>query len=169
MATGFSFHKLSLLLAATLGLAAALPACSGSQAPKSNILKPIEERRARAMIQQVVDRQGQRPAAGRTIKLPGDGELIEDVTLAGTSYGVAYMTADEATKAGAAVPKYNPESQQLRLVRGGNQEVVLVLYEQAYMYDAGDAHSTTAVTAERKLKRDVEDFIMHVVKQGKVE
>lgn len=132
-------------------------------------MKSIEERRARAVIEQVVRQQGARAERGRVVKLQGDAVLTEEFALEVAPYGIAYLTAEEASKAGDSIPAYNPESQQLRLVRGQDKEVVLVLYEQAYKYDAGDAHSATAVTAERKLQRDVEDFMMHVVRQGKSE
>ena len=156
------------LLIATFAL---LPvaACKPAAAPASQVMKSIEERRARAVIEQVLRRQGDSAGRGRTIKLPGEATLAEEFSLGTKPYGIAYLTVEEASKVGDSIPAYNPDSQQLRLVRGQDKEVVLVLYEQAYKYDAGSAHSTTAVTAERKLQRDVEDFMMHVVRQGKNE
>ena len=157
----------ALLVALACGLPAA--ACTPPKAPASQVMKSIEERRARAVIEQVIARQGFPPQSGRVVKLRGDVTLTEELAVQGTAYGVAYLTAVEAEKLADAVPRYNPDSQQLRLVRGQQHEVVLVLYEQAYQYDAGGTHSKTAVTAERKLQRDVEDFMMHVVKQQKAQ
>ena len=144
----------------------ALAGCGGGQKP-STAMKPIEERRARGVIEKTLLDNDARPTKGRVVKLNGGVELVEDMAIEGEKYGIAYLTEPEAAKAGSAVPAYQRESQQLRLVPGQGGTITLILYEQNYRYDAGDTHSTTAVTAEKRLGRDVADFILHVVKQRK--
>ena len=51
----------------------------------------------------------------------------------------------------------------MRISRLGDVSVLL-LYDDAYQYDAGETHTVTAVAAERKLGKDVADFITRVVK-----
>jgi len=90
------------------------------------------------------------------------------MAIAGESYGIAYLTEREAGKVGTSVPEYRPDEEQLRLVSGTEGSITLILYEQNYRYDAGETHETTAITAEKRLARDVSDFVLHVVKQHKV-
>jgi hypothetical protein len=156
-------HLASMILAA----ASALAGCSGGQARPSSVLKPIEERRARGLIEQALSDNGMRPKQGRVVDLPGGTKLVEEMAIDGEVYGVAYVTAQEAAQLGDAVPAYQADNDQLRLVQGSGGAIVLVLYEQNYRYDAGDEHSTNIITAEKKLSRDVSDFVVHVVKQRK--
>lgn len=131
-------------------------------------MKPIEERRARGVIERTLLDNGMRPAKGRVVQLQDGSELTEDMAIDGESYGIAYLTEREAGKVGASVPDYQPDEEQLRLVSGTDGTITLILYEQNYSYDAGETHETTAITAEKRLARDVSDFVLHVVKQHKV-
>lgn len=131
-------------------------------------MRPVEERRARAVIEKAISGEGMSPAPPRDVTLDGGAVLSEDMSVADTKYGVAYLTVPEAKALGASIPPYEPDREELRLVRGTDGEVVLILYEQAYEYDAGETHTVTAVTAEAKLDRDVGDFVLHVVKPDKV-
>jgi hypothetical protein len=154
---------------ATLIVAAVLftTACSGGQAHPNTEMRPLEERRARGVIERALLDNGMRPAEGRLVTLPGNAELTEDLAIEGERYGIAYMTAQETERAGSAVPKFNPDNEQLRLVPGQDGTITLVLYEQSYRYDAGETHEATVITAENKLSRDVSDFVLHVVRQRK--
>jgi len=143
-------------------------ACSGGQNRPETVMRPIEERRARGVIEQTLVDNGMRPAKGRVVQLQDGSELAEDMAIAGESYGIAYLTEREAGKVGTPVPEYRPDEEQLRLVSGTEGSITLILYEQNYRYDAGETHETTAITAEKRLARDVSDFVLHVVKQHKV-
>jgi hypothetical protein len=156
----------AVLASLTLTVVAPLAACGGGQRP-TTAMKPIEERRARGVIEKALVDNGMRPATGRVVKLNGGVELVEDMAIEGEKYGIAYLTEPEAAKAGSAVPAYQRESEQLRLVPGQGGTITLIVYEQNYRYDAGDTHATNAVTAEKRLSRDVADFVLHVVKQRK--
>jgi hypothetical protein len=155
---------LALVLSLSAPLAAA---CSGAQDRPTTAMKPIEERRARGVIERALLDSGARPAQGRVVSLVSGGEVVEDLALDGETYGIAYLTEGEQKKLHPNVPSYVIDDDQLRLVRGVDGAITLLLYEQAYHYDAGDTHETTALTAERKLSRDVADFVLHVVKQRK--
>jgi len=154
------YALVAVLLAAGLG-------CGGAQR-RTQQLRPLEERRARALIEEAMTDNGEKPSRPRQIILPSGQALSEDMAIEGSRYGVAYVTAPEAAEVSGSIPAYDPDATELKLVRGQNGEVVLVLYEQSYRYDAGETHSTNAVTAERTLKRDVNDYLLHVVKPDKV-
>ena len=84
----------------------------------------------------------------------------------GRKYGVAYVTPNERSALGAALPSRSAEmGDALQLVHGigGDAETrVLILHDTEYRYDdqVGTAHEETTITAERKLARDVRDFLV---------
>jgi hypothetical protein len=149
-----------LPLVAALGLTA----CDDAKAPSVE-LKPLEERRAHAIIERVVNDNGGHARPGRDLNL-GGWTLHEDAVVGDGPYGVAYVTAEEVRDSKGQIPPYEPERQELRLVRPGDA-IVLILYAEAYRYDVGEEHSATIVTAEKKMERDISDFIIHGVKMGK--
>lgn len=155
-----------LVLAATMctGLAS-IVGCGPAQS-RAVSLKPLEERRARAIIENAIIDNGETPVRPRIVDVSGK-QLTEDMAIEGGTYGVAYVTREEEATLAGAVPDRDPEATDLQLVRGANGEVVLVVWEQNYRFDESSEHTATAVTAERKLRRDVSDFVLHVVKQGK--
>jgi len=150
----------------SLALALSLLACSGAKAPDS-ILKPLEERRAQKIMQDAIHGSGEKPAPGRLHTLRTGASLREDVAIAGGPYGIAYVSEQEARELGKAIDSFDPQREDLYLLKPAQDAIVLVLYERAYRYDAGDAHTVTAVTAERKLAKDVTDYVLHVVQRRK--
>ncbi|HHH30810.1 MAG TPA: hypothetical protein ENK57_21040 [Polyangiaceae bacterium] len=153
-------------LAATLCTAFLSIAGCGPAQNRAVSLKPLEERRARAIIERAIIDNGETPVRPRVVEVSGK-ELTEDMAIEGGTYGVAYITREEDKALAGAIPARDPEATELRLVRGAKGEVVLVVWEQNYRFDESSEHTATAVTAERKLARDVSDFVLHVVKQGK--
>jgi hypothetical protein len=151
------------LCAGSLGMASL--GCGAGQA-KAVSLKPLEERRARAIIEEAIQSSGESPAQPRVIVVGGK-DLTEDMAIDGGTYGIAYVTREEEQALAGAIPARDPDATDLQLVRGEKGEVVLVVWEQHYRFDESSEHTATAVTAERKLRRDVSDFVLHVVKQGK--
>jgi hypothetical protein len=143
------------------------PACSPAAGPDT-VLRPLEERRARAIIEEAIKAGGLAPTPPRIIKLrANDGELSEDMRIGEGPYAVAYITAGEEKKLAGLIAARDPDTQDLRLEQGRDGEIVLIVWAQNYRFDQGHDHTATAVTAERKLRRDVADFIEHVVKPGK--
>ena len=104
--------------------------------------------------------------AGRQLTL-ADGKRLEvDIGASAFKYGVAYVTRTERSALGNALPQPPPgQEDALQLVRGAGEEAearVLVLYDTSYTYDdqVGIEHEETTLTAERKLSRDVRDFLV---------
>jgi hypothetical protein len=132
------------------------------------VLKPLEERRARAIIEEAIRAGGMDPTPPHVIKLKrNDAQLSEDMRIGEGPYSIAYLTYDEEKKLAGSIAARDPQAVDLRLEPGADGEIVLILWAQNYRFDEGEEHTATAITAERKLRRDVADFIQHVVKPGK--
>jgi len=156
--------RLFSLVALTTSMASVVGCASAPH--RAAELKPLEERRARAIIEKAILDSGSKPQQPRVVKVNAR-ELTMDMAIAGGPYGVAYITRAEAKQLGDVLPRRDPDSDQLRLVRGEDGAVVLIVWEVDYRFDFSSSHSATAVAAEGKLKRDVADFVQHVVKPGK--
>jgi hypothetical protein len=143
-----------------------LGACGGAPPRTANPTRPLDERRAIQVIITAFRNEQDRPVGGRQVEIQPGKFLEVDVGSAGRKYGVAYVTAAERHALGDALPRPVPGMEDaLQLVRGLNDEVdakILVLHDTNYLYDdqVGSDHEATVVTAERKLARDVQDFIV---------
>jgi hypothetical protein len=141
-------------------------ACSSPPPRTANPTKPLDERRAVHVIIEAFRDERDRPVGGRTIEIQPGKFLEMDVGSAGRKYGVAYVTAAERQSLGDALPRPLPGMEDaLQLVRGIGDEAdakILILHDTNYMYDdhLGTSHEATILTAERKLARDVRDFIV---------
>ncbi len=157
----------SYVLAASLVL---LLACGEQPARAPHPTRPLGEARARALIAQVIQEQGDSPAAGRRIALPKARELQVDVTVAGHMYGIAFITAEERPRLGTGVPAPDVGSNALQLVRDvtNHQARILVLHDTNYMTDeqAGDDRDVSSVVVEHRLQRDVRDFLAEAKRQN---
>jgi hypothetical protein len=82
------------------------------------------------------------------------------VAAAGRGFGVAYLTADDWAKAGDALPP-RPTNGSLVVAVGEGGTRVLCLFADDYGEDddMGDAHRATTLAADRRLARDVRDFL----------
>lgn len=161
-------RRRALLVGAILGTAvigSALSGCAAS-APPAVALKPLDHRRALGLIERAIRTNGEQPVVGRTVKLRDGTPLQESFAIAASPYGVVYVTEEQATRLAGALPARNPDNEKLTLHPSENA-ITLVLYQDTYRYDTGEAHTVTAVTAENQLQKDVTDFIHHVVKQRK--
>ena len=138
-------------------------ACGKPKTPHgAEDLRSVDELRARALIQETLATSGLKALAGTEEPL-GDKKVEVDVWIDGERYGIAYVAEDEEGVLGSALPKAAGKMLPLLTLEGGRN--VLVLYAHDYQYDAGASHATTSVTAERKIKRDVTDFAVQVVKK----
>lgn len=155
------FAVLTLLL----GGACALTACETPAARSANATRSLDERRAIAIIQKAMQREGARPGPSREVTLVDGAPLRVDVSVSGHDYGVAYVTASDLAAAGSSVPPPNKKDERLRLIRAGEdgEAHIVLLYQSNYVYDdlVGADHEQTTITAERSLSRDVQDFITH--------
>ncbi|MEJ7732349.1 MAG: hypothetical protein WKG00_24485 [Polyangiaceae bacterium] len=151
------------------GLAVGGLGCGGSQVPVAIPTHPIDEGRAIEVIRQAMIAYGAEPGPGRQITLANGSVLQVDVGVQDHQFGIAYVTSADAQALGTGIPPPNRKDERLRLARGGaDGEVrVVLLYQENYRYDdlAGEAHTLTAISSERSLARDVQDFITHARSQ----
>jgi len=149
-----------------LATIASLAACTPARAPGETVMKPLEERRARGILVRVIENSGKPVKPGRTFTMAEGFKLVEDARIGGTPYGIAYITGEEREAAGEQLPKYDPESALLRILRPADGAIVLVLHDLAYKFDARGDDDATSVTAEKTFERDVGDFLENVVATG---
>lgn len=151
---------------AILALGVLLAGCGPGEAKAPNPTRPLDERRAVEIIRRAVRNEGEAPDTGRDEPVASGGKTLHiDVGVKGHSYGVAYVTSEDAEALGDAIPAPNKKDEKLKLVRVGadGEARVVLLYQQNYRYDdlTGEAHEQTTITAESSLARDVQDFITH--------
>jgi hypothetical protein len=126
----------------------------------------LDEQRAIRVIIRAFHDQNAAPVPGRQVELPAGKPLKIDVGSQGRKYGVAYVTGAERLSLGAALPERDPAlGDALQLVRGkgaDSEARVLILYDEDYLYDdhIGTEREETTITAEKKLARDVRDFLV---------
>jgi hypothetical protein len=149
-----------------------LGACSGPPPRTANPTRPLDERRAVDIVIRAFHEERDRPVPGRKVTLAEGKQLEVDVGSQGKKYGVAYVTANERVALGAALPPRDPAmGDALQLVRGmanDNDARILVLHDTEYLYDdqVGTEHEESTITAERKLARDVRDFVVRAHAEG---
>jgi hypothetical protein len=158
--------RLHLALAALAALAITTLGCGPGEAKAPNPTRPLDERRAIEVIRRAIKSEGMDPAPGRDEPLPSARKPIHiDVGVAGRSFGVAYISQEDAEALGDALPAPNKRDEKLKIVRCGDdaQTRVVLLFQQNYLYDdqIGEAHEQTTITAERSLARDTEDFMTY--------
>jgi hypothetical protein len=152
---------------AALGvLGAAALGCGPGEAKAPNPTRPLDERRAIEVIRRAIKSEGMDPAAGRDEPIPSSAKPIHiDVGVAGRSFGVAYISQEDAEALGSAIPAPNKKDEKLKIVRAGNdgETRVVLLFQQNYLYDdqIGEAHEQTTISAERALGRDAQDFVTY--------
>lgn len=149
-----------------LGFVGALPCCSSPPPRQANPTRPLDEQRAVRVIIRAFHDQNDAPVPGRQVELPTGKPLKVDVGSMGHKYGVAYVTGAERLALGDALQPRDPSmGDALQLVRGTGQDAearILLLYDEDYLYDdhVGTEREETTITAERKLERDVRDFLV---------
>jgi hypothetical protein len=146
--------------------------CSNPPPRAANPTRALDERRAIQVIATAFRDERDAPAPGRSVELAAGKALEVDVGADGHKYGVAYITPTERQRLGVALPPRNPSmGDALQLVRGTGADAdarILVLYDSDYLYDdfIGAEREATTITAERKLARDVRDFLVRAHAEG---
>lgn len=147
-------------------LVLALLACAGPPPKTANPTRPLDERRAVEVIARAFRAERDQPVPGNPIALSEGKTLNVDVVSSGRKYGVAYVTENERRDLAEALPARDASlGDALQLVRGMGDDAeatVLVLHDTDYIYDdhVGTERESSSVTAERKLERDVRDFVV---------
>lgn len=155
---------------AVTGIALFSPACSSPPPKQPNATRPLDQAEAIGHIAAAIRQEGESPAGARPIALPRGQQLIADVTLSGKRFAIAYVTVDERRQLGKSVPPHDVGSNALQLVRDVNNRDtrVLVLHDLNYMTDeqSGEEREVSSVVVERRLERDVRDFVVEARRQG---
>jgi|GEM_PF-2279470 len=152
--------------ATALALTVALTsACTREGARSPNRARPVDEARAVNLIATTLTSAGERPRPGRSVRLASGRALGVDVTVEGHRYGISYLTASDLADLSPRddLPPHMPDG-DLPIAQGSGPDrdvVVLVLFADDYLHDdlAGDRHERTAIAAERRIQRDVRDFL----------
>jgi hypothetical protein len=133
--------------------------------------KLLSESQALLAIQEALVRAGALAERGFQVTL--DGRAFEaDVHFAKPPFAIEWVSEDDRRELGALLPVGTPES-PLQIVSAAGLEgavQVLVLDAQAYAYEANPLRVQRGAggieEAERKLRRDVDDFLDYVRDQG---
>lgn len=147
-----------------LVLTLSLPGCGG-EAPKApNILRPIDEPHAVAIMARVFRDFGFDPVRNRVIAFgDNDGSLSLDVAAKDKRFGIAYITWQDADKLGDALPKRgDPDAIIVVHGNGDDSDVhAALLFAADYMQDdlSGESHTSTSIAAEQKLELATKDIL----------
>jgi hypothetical protein len=117
------------------------------------------------VIAEAYRESGMTPSPGRDVRLTTGRTVRVDVGTEGRKYGVAYLTSVDQSSLDAKndLPPHTPGG-DLPVVQGAGPDadaVILLLFADDYQDDdfVGAGHQATGITAERKLARDVRDFL----------
>jgi hypothetical protein len=153
------------LLAAGPFVLTAVIGCATPEAKSPNPTHPLDEFRALAVIAQAYKDAGTATTDGRAVRLVTGHSLRVDVGTEGRRYGVAYLTSADQSLLDpkADLPPHTPGG-DLPVVQGAGPDVdavILVLFAEDYQYDdfLGTGREASGIAAERKLARDVRDFL----------
>jgi hypothetical protein len=141
------------------GCAGLLGACASDPPRAPHALHPIPEDRARQLMARTFEAAGLAPEMNRSVVVR-DRPVLLDVAAAGRKFGVAYLTKQDWERAGEALPP-RPSDGSLVIAVGDGGIRILCLYAGDYGEDddTDEAHRTTTIAADRKLDRDVRDFL----------
>jgi hypothetical protein len=150
--------------------------CGGVQTPErvsEADMRSIVEARAIELIEQTLAEGRIERGQAMTIDLGRGEERFEvDVRLGNGSYGIEFVTSQDRSDWGDAIPPQDPEG-QLRIMPGLGDDAnvqVLVLDHRQYRFDPDlervQRGSTGVREAEGRLQRDVRDYIEYVRAQG---
>ncbi len=156
----------SFVIAVALALSFSGVACG--DAPQSRTptqARPMDEPRAQGVIAKTFQAEGVDPEADRTFVVAAGKSHKLIVAAAGHKYGVIWLTRDDARELAAFLPKHENDEGSLVILDGAGADSgahALALWETDYMTDdlAGESHSATEIAAERRLERDVRDFLL---------
>ncbi len=134
-------------------------ACASEPPRAPHAMHPIPESRARTLIARTFQEAGTAPESDRIVSIH-DRQVRLEVAGAGRRFGVAYLTADDWAKAGDALPP-RPANGALVIAVGDGGTRILCLFADDYAQDddTGDDHRSTTIAADRRLARDVRDFL----------
>jgi hypothetical protein len=152
-----------LLQAFALQLGAWAAGCAGEPPRPPHALTPIPEPRARELIGRTFQAAGVPTEVDRVVYVGKDRKRVRlEIAAAGRKFGVAYLTAADWAEAGDALPpRATNDALVIAVGEGGTR--ILCLFASDYGDDdqTGDERTATTVAADRRLQRDVRDFLHH--------
>jgi hypothetical protein len=161
-------------LAFAVALAAGAAACPGEPTrPQPLLQRPIDEGHAVAIIGKAFRDLRLEPERGRSIHI-GDKakELRLDVASRGKRWGVAFISSDDASKLGEAIPRRAANDSSLIYMHGASEDegdtYAVFLFAGDYIQDdlQGESHTATSIAAEQRLDGDTRDAIRLAQRQG---
>ena len=155
----FAYFGLSSSAAALVGMA--LSACAPEPARAPHEMRPVAEENAAAIIDRTFRTRDVVPERDRVVHLSREKQIHLEVAAAEHKFGVAYVTDADAEQLGEVIPHRPRGSDALVVLRGEQGSRILVLFERDYVQDDGEGeeHTRTTIAAQRKLERDVRDFL----------
>jgi hypothetical protein len=149
------------LLAVALGMGV-VAACGGEPPRAPTPLRPIDQGHAVVIVARAMKSLGFDPERGRTIHVANATstelkELTLDVAAKGKKWGIAYITNADGEALGDALPK-RKDPERFTVIHGvgdGEEDTrAVLLFAGDYMEDdlAGEAHTSTSIAAEDKLR-----------------
>ena len=154
-------------LVAMLALATTL-ACAPPPPRTASPPQPLDEGRALALAAQAFADAGAVATGGRDVQLVTGHRLHADLMAAGHRWGVAFVTEEEAGEIRAGAEYVPPQGEDLPVVMGFGPDadvVVCVLFARDYTHsaDRNGAHGSTLLAVEKRLQRDVRDFVVQAI------
>ena len=159
------------VLGATAALCLALSACAAGPRPaprepvRAAPLQPLPEPAALSLLDRLLLEQRQLPVEGWRVRLAERADFEVDLRLGESRFGIEWVSAGDRAIAGAVLPEPDPAG-QLRVVsalEASEPALILVLDERSYRVAPDARESERGV--ERRLRRDVQDFIAYAVGQ----
>jgi hypothetical protein len=149
-------------------LAALAGGCADDPPRAPHLMHPIPEDRARELIARTFREAGVAPEVNRYVRLGKDDKRVRlEIAAAGHMFGVAYLTADDWEKAGDALPPHS-RNDSLVVATGEGGTKILCLFASDYGEDdqTGNERRATTIAADRRLERDVRDFLHRADEQS---
>ena len=163
------------LLVVSLPLAPACGPSSRNQAGTREAanVRTLDENRGLALVSDVLAEEGIARGAPWTVPVATRREIDVDIRLAGSSYGIEWMSPQDRVDFGDVIPGPAPGG-ELRIVPGfgegrtGDQILILehTTYEFVNEREQVQGGLPSARETEVRLARDVRDFIHYVRGQG---
>jgi hypothetical protein len=158
-------------LAAFVTIACAACGEDASLAHAPSAARPMDEPRAQDVIAKTFQAEGVDPEAGRAFTIASGKTLKLEVAASGKKFGVLWMTRDVSRELASFLPAHQNDDGALVVLNGVGPDTkshVLALWEGDYVTDdlAGASHSETEIAAEKKLERDIRDFLVKAKSEG---
>jgi hypothetical protein len=141
--------------------------CDAEPPHAAHALHPIPEERARELIAKTFREAGVPSEPNRSVEVGREGKTVRmEVAAAGRTFGVAYLTDEDWKQLGDSLPPRTTNG-SLLVASGAEGMKILCLFASDYAEDdaTGDGHAASTVAADRRLARDVKDFLHHAQEQ----